>query len=594
MLGGSIILLLWLPFNQLWMPWIRLVLSLILLGGSILVFFLFARVSTLYDIRDELKTRLLESEQQTTKVSRRLEAIFQIAHKFVESIDENEMIDLVLKLSSELVGAQGASFVPLDDHSQPIAVTRYGVTPNTIMDPWLEYLATPPVRQRCQICENQKILQTACPLLSGPFSSEVGIYCIRLRYGDRDLGVFNLYTPNEGIFDNETRAFLGALIDVTALAIDGLRLRRKELTALREMQIFRQRNDTTALLDNLLESILDSIDADLAILLVKQLNRHQGETRLNIGKVPQHQQSFVEGLLQTAIMSGEPILIGDISSNPTSNMSLHSLLIAPLNSATHTTLGAILVGSPRVQGFSNRQLSLVQTMAGQIAQILQNSDMVADMEYQAIMQERKRLAREIHDGLAQTLGYLKLQTAQIKSYLARGDISRAQAMIEQYYSTLSETYQDAREAIDGLRVGLGEDGGQVWLEETAIDFQDISGLPIELSNVGCFGMLAPEIQVQIMRIVQEALSNVRKHAHATQVWIDCFELDDDLILEVRDNGIGFLPEDIAGHSRHGLSGIRERADLINADFQVVSQSGKGTTIRLRLPNYNWRKQEVQS
>ena len=593
LLAGSAILFLWLPSNQIGSLWIRIYLSLVLIIGSILAFILFTRIIALSEIRENLQERLLESEQQTSKALRRLEAMFQVGQKFVDSIDENEVIDLVLQLLIELVGAQGASFVPLDDHSRPIAVTRYGDLPNMILDPWLEYLATPEVRQRCQVCENQKFLQTSCPLLRGQFIDETGIYCIRLRRGDREFGVFNLYTPDKQVFDIETQTFLGTLIDETGLAVEGIRLRRKELTALREMQQFRQRVDPTLLLNNILESILESVDAEIGILTVKHLNGHQGDSRLSIGKVPQYQQSFVEGLIQTVMTSGEPIMIGDIASNPTSNLSLRSLLITPLLSITPTTIGAVLVGSTRIQGFSNRQLTLVQTMASQVAQILQNSDMAADIEYKAIMQERKRLAREIHDGLAQTLGYLKLQAAQIKTYLARGEINRAQVMIEQYYVTLSEAYKDARQAIDGLRVNVDEDGIRVWLEETAIYFQEVSGLAVELSNVERIGELAPEIQAQIMRIVQEALSNVRKHAQARQVWIDCFGLDDELYIEVRDDGTGFLPEDLAGPSRHGLSGMRERADLINADFQVISQPGKGTTIRLRLPIFDQRKHEVR-
>jgi signal transduction histidine kinase len=95
-----------------------------------------------------------------------------------------------------------------------------------------------------------------------------------------------------------------------------------------------------------------------------------------------------------------------------------------------------------------------------------------------------------------------------------------------------------------------------------------------------------------MRIVQEALSNVRKHAHANQVWIDCIERDGDLYLEVQDDGDGFFPEDVSGTSRHGLRGMRERADLIGADFQIINQVGQGTKINIRLPIYAKRTQEA--
>lgn len=95
--------------------------------------------------------------------------------------------------------------------------------------------------------------------------------------------------------------------------------------------------------------------------------------------------------------------------------------------------------------------------------------------------------------------------------------------------------------------------------------------------------LSSEVQAQLIRIVQEALSNVRKHSQAKQVWIGCHETDGDVLLEVRDDGRGFEPEDVSGASQHGLRGMRERAELIGADFQIVSRPQGGAAVRVRLP-----------
>ncbi len=87
----------------------------------------------------------------------------------------------------------------------------------------------------------------------------------------------------------------------------------------------------------------------------------------------------------------------------------------------------------------------------------------------------------------------------------------------------------------------------------------------------------------MVRIVQEALSNVRKHAHARQVSVRLFERDGEIVLEVSDDGQGFTAEDVPDITRHGLRGMRERANMIGADFQIISQSFQGTTMRLILP-----------
>jgi len=95
--------------------------------------------------------------------------------------------------------------------------------------------------------------------------------------------------------------------------------------------------------------------------------------------------------------------------------------------------------------------------------------------------------------------------------------------------------------------------------------------------------IEPEIQAQLLRIVQEALSNVRKHSQASQVRVEVRNWKGMLILEISDNGVGFSAEDVPEFSRHGLRGMRERAELIGADFQVISKPQAGTTIRVHLP-----------
>jgi two-component system nitrate/nitrite sensor histidine kinase NarX len=262
---------------------------------------------------------------------------------------------------------------------------------------------------------------------------------------------------------------------------------------------------------------------------------------------------------------------------------LRSLAAAPLLTPEHNVLGAILVGSRQTRSFHQRQLALLQTIAAQVALVVQNAGLMADLEYKAMMDERTRLAREIHDGLAQTIGFLKLQAAQMRGYLARGEAERARQSSELFYKTLSEAYQDARQAIDGLRISPDESGLSGWLAQTVGEFEDLSTLPVELEMDESDISLSSEVHAQLVRIVQEAFSNIRKHAQAGRVWVACRVVGDDLLLEVRDDGQGFAPEDITGAWRHGLRGMRERADLIGADFQVVSRPQEGTCVRLRLP-----------
>jgi two-component system nitrate/nitrite sensor histidine kinase NarX len=86
----------------------------------------------------------------------------------------------------------------------------------------------------------------------------------------------------------------------------------------------------------------------------------------------------------------------------------------------------------------------------------------------------------------------------------------------------------------------------------------------------------------LVRIVQEALNNVRKHARAEHIWVSCSEDEGELRLEIRDDGIGYSTLDLPNPSRHGLRGMRERAELIGAELQVTSQPGQGSVVRICL------------
>lgn len=559
------------------------------LAGLALLFLALTRLNTLLDQRQQLDQRLEHSERRIEEAYRRLEAFYRLSQKFAEASDENQVIEPVLRLMVELTGAQGAAFVPLDEHGQPQTALSHGQLPQSVNQAWLEYLSSPEVRQRCHACERREPHERPldCPVLRGPFENGAGLVCLPVQRGEREFGIMNLVLPHPGGLDERTRTFLGALLDETALGLEGVSMRRRELSVLRQVQNLRQKADLTALLNSLLENVYRSLEADFAVMRLPANGIHRSEIDLAQGDFPAQRRPFIEGLLQGVMASGEPVLLGDLagdpSADPASRPEFKSLLAAPLVTPERAVLGAILAGVRRGRGFQPRQLALLQTIAGQAALVVQNANLMAEVEYQTMLQERARLAREIHDGLAQTIGFLKLQAAQLRSQLAGGDEQRLRQSADLFYATLSEAYQDARQAIDGLRVSPDECGLTGWLSQIAAEFQDLSGLPVHLEDGPVEGQVSPEVQAQLIRIVQEALSNVRKHARARQVWLSIRQVAGDLVLEVRDDGDGFTPQDITSASRHGLRSMRERAELVGADFQVISLPQQGAIVRLRLP-----------
>ncbi|MBN1305433.1 MAG: sensor histidine kinase, partial [Anaerolineales bacterium] len=214
---------------------------------------------------------------------------------------------------------------------------------------------------------------------------------------------------------------------------------------------------------------------------------------------------------------------------------------------------------------------------------------VAQIKYQAIIGERVRLAREIHDGLAQTLAFLKMEASRVKNILGKGEYETAAGILDACHRILSDAYLDARQAIDNLR-SAPEVCFAEWLKKAAIDFEQTVGIPVFVSDLEISSELPANVQAQISRIVQEALTNIRKHADARHVILKAVMEAEKLVIEVKDDGRGFSPEEAFAANRYGLRGMRERAELIGAEFIVFSRPGKGAAVGLKIPV---RKDEIK-
>ncbi len=532
-----------------------------------------------HDIRNLLQQNT-HSHTQIREINRRLEAVFRINRISVEANDEGEMIDLALQLAVELTGAKGASFVPLDKHCQPMAAINYGEQPPGKLDALLEYLASPEVHDRCATCAKQDAIE-ACPLLEQFSGQEMRIFCFPLNRGEHKFGMLNLYMPRHVTWKEETRSFVQAMADEIALSLDGVRLRQRELNTLRQLQRVRAKADIEGLLSQMLENVRSALEADFATLLLQEKGSEKTVRRLSSGEIPETGLPLVMSFLNGVIQSGEPILVGDVSGSVERSPKICSLIGAPLTTHSGLPLGGILAGNSRAIQFQPRQLDLLQTVAGQVALVIHNADLMTEIEYKTMLGERTRLAREIHDGLAQTLGFLKLQITQMQKALDQQDTDQLSRGIALSYQAVSGAYEDAREAIDDLFIDPSENSFLGWLEQIAAEFEENTDIPVSISNIDAEISPRPEIQIQLIRIIQEALSNIRKHAHAQQAAIACWPLDEELVLEISDNGRGFSPSETHGPSRHGLRGMRERAELIGADFQLTSRPGEGTTVHIR-------------
>ncbi|MBI5567118.1 MAG: hypothetical protein HY870_19630 [Chloroflexi bacterium] len=208
-------------------------------------------------------------------------------------------------------------------------------------------------------------------------------------------------------------------------------------------------------------------------------------------------------------------------------------------------------------------------------------------EEEAIAEERRRIARDMHDGLAQDLAALRVRSA-LWHDLIESDPARLHAEIDALQDLLRQNIQDVRRSIFALRpAALDELGFSQALRQFALDFGEQNRLHIELHFTGSLDRLRSDLEPALFRIVQEALNNVGKHARARQVSVELnLPESGDLTLTVQDDGRGFEPTALAeavSRGRVGLLQMRERAERLGGTLDVSSQPERGTLIRVTLP-----------
>jgi two-component system, NarL family, sensor histidine kinase YdfH len=234
---------------------------------------------------------------------------------------------------------------------------------------------------------------------------------------------------------------------------------------------------------------------------------------------------------------------------------------------------------------------LLQELATTHAQLekahIQLEHYAMQVEDLTLVTERQRLARELHDTLAQSLVALTLQLETIDSLIARQQMVQAQTIVQQAMARARATMAEARSAIDDLRVATpNSEQFSTALQEIVQRFTTTNGIPCTCTSTQ-FLVLPSTTQEQLLRIISEALTNTARHAHATKSWINTTYEQGILTLEIGDNGIGFDPQSTnhqAGH--YGLLGLRERVQLLSGKMAVISTPSQGSIIRVCIPVVN--------
>lgn len=346
-----------------------------------------------------------------------------------------------------------------------------------------------------------------------------------------------------------------------------LRWQARELNALHVLMTPPTVQHVQSVVDHIIWVVGDSLGAKARVLVTDRDERVMRDplNRQILHLEPQNGNGQHAG--------GPSRVVATFDEGPDSQVALG----VPLSTATRR-LGMLVVVRPAGDEFSAHDMRLLEALGNQASVLLERSLLYEEVAAGAIVEERSRLAREIHDGLAQHLAFLKMRV----SWLQRSNAPIETKQLKDIESVLETALIEARHAITTLRADVQSTTTHEAIQGYAEEFGQVAGLRVAVEGAEDMPEVGPKARVELLRVVQETLNNIRKHAQATEVTVSMSHDDSGVEVSVRDNGHGFqVDQTLEGH--FGLQIMSERAQSVNGRFEVVSTPGTGTLVRIWVP-----------
>jgi len=309
------------------------------------------------------------------------------------------------------------------------------------------------------------------------------------------------------------------------------------------------------------------------------------ETRAAIGDLPRGR-----GILGVLIHDARPLRLDDLSRDPRSvgfppnHPPMHSFLGVPVMTRGVAFGNLYLAEKQPAGSFTEEDEENVTLLAAQAAVAIENAGSVQRDALRRAVQaqevERRRLARELHDETGQALTSILLGLGAVERAETTDEAHAAAAELR---TLVVETLQDVRRLAVELRPSALDDFGlEPALRRLGQSVREAGGLDVQVETMLGGERLAPDVETAVYRIVQEALTNVIKHANAARASIVVTRKPDGVLVMIEDDGRGFDPA-ASRDGGLGLLGMRERVELLDGTLQVEAEPGQGTTLIVTLP-----------
>lgn len=297
-------------------------------------------------------------------------------------------------------------------------------------------------------------------------------------------------------------------------------------------------------------------------------------------------------LLGFFLHQGQSMIVNDIPNHPAAigfpqhHPVMHSLLGVPILSKEKLIGALYLADKEDGSEFTNADQQLIEMLAIHAAIAIENAKLYEQTQRLAILEERERFSRDLHDGIIQSIYAVGLSLDNAKASISPSN-QTAVEQIDISMKSLAEVIKDIRNYIFDLRPqALKDKGLYARLQGLIQELKVNTVLVIDAEIAPDINTYLSELQAShIFHIAHEALANAARHAKARKVRLKLIHQEGNIILQVKDDGVGFnVPQNIP-HGHRGLGNIRERASTIGANLEIESDRGEGTTVTLTLREY---------
>ncbi|MBI5032871.1 MAG: GAF domain-containing protein [Chloroflexi bacterium] len=542
---------------------------------------------------EKSETNLRRAYTELEKTHRDLLSVHDIGKQIASAADIQEILELAAQAPVKLTNAVGSSYISFDHARNRLKLDMTWGLSETYVKALQDQVEIGIEGARCHGCAPlQAKVKSDCPLFHGlqAVAEREGIgslVCLPIDREQGREGVLTAYLPPEIESASQQLEFLNIVATEIAAALDGVRLKSRQTVSIGSVgQIAQSKQDLDSLMERVLQVAMAGWNAESGAVFLYESkggawNLH---AKQNLGTDPADPRyGLAVNMAEAVRQNGQPAIVSHFSMADASvnGNGFSSVAAVPLI-AEGETVGVLFLGSTRARVFQPRHAPFLSALAHQAAMTVRNAQLHAQLNHMAAMEERYRISREMHDGLAQTLSGLGWRLDHLENLLTKGMIEPLTTGLSDARRMVREMYLDVREGIDGLRLAGTLTGLADALREYSSDFSNQSGIHVEFIWSDNIPPLEPATDLQLLRVVQEALTNTRKHSGARNVWVRVEYNAPYLALVIADDGHGFDPA--LPRSRHhvGLSSMRERAESLGGTFTLATGKDQGTRITVSL------------